>query len=397
MAEGTDRRRSIADRNVTAILDAAEQLIAARAPVTIAGVASAAGVSRVTVYAHFPTAEAVLEAVVERAVGHAGDALAAARPGEGPPAQALERLLSTGWQELGRDADMADAASAMLPAAAMTRFHATAHATVAELLHRGQQDGTFRSDLSGELAGGLLLRADPRLPERGHRRAAGAAGCRTGACFDHQGPYPAQEGRDVSAEGFFRVEGDTLVPAAFATSPWGQVLHGRLIGGLTARAAEQARADVPELACGRLTVDLFRSVPLAPVRVSTAAGSPGPPDRGARRHRRAGRRPGRSGQGRAAAPVRSSRTARSARYPPGARRRRRSWDRHGQCRAAGGPRPGSHGPSAARRRPWRRAVRRNVGQGRPSARHRRAADAAGAPGDGRRHRKPRVALLDRAG
>ncbi len=147
MAEGTDRRRSIADRNVAAILDAAEQLIAARAPVTIAGVASAAGVSRVTVYAHFATSEALLEAVVERAVGHTAGALAAARPGEGPPAQALDRLLSTGWRELGRHADMADAASAMLPAAAMTRSHATAHATVAELLRRGQEDGTFRSDL----------------------------------------------------------------------------------------------------------------------------------------------------------------------------------------------------------------------------------------------------------
>jgi TetR/AcrR family transcriptional repressor of mexCD-oprJ operon len=147
MAAGTDRRRSIADRNVTAILDAAEQLIAARAPVTIAGVASAAGVSRVTVYAHFPTSEAVLEAVVERAVGHAAEALAAARPGEGPPAEALMRLLATGWQELGRHADMAEAASAMLPAAAMTRSHAVAHSTVAELLHRGQEDGTFRADL----------------------------------------------------------------------------------------------------------------------------------------------------------------------------------------------------------------------------------------------------------
>jgi Thioesterase-like superfamily len=72
-----------------------------------------------------------------------------------------------------------------------------------------------------------------------------------------------------SSEGFFRAEGDTLVPASFATSPWGQVLHGRLIGGLTARAAEQARAGSAELACGRLTIDLFRSVPLAPVTVST--------------------------------------------------------------------------------------------------------------------------------
>jgi hypothetical protein len=73
----------------------------------------------------------------------------------------------------------------------------------------------------------------------------------------------------ASTDGFFRVDGDTLVPASFATSPWGPVLHGRLIGGLTARAAEQARAADPELACSRLTVDLFRSVPLAPIKVVT--------------------------------------------------------------------------------------------------------------------------------
>ena len=81
----------------------------------------------------------------------------------------------------------------------------------------------------------------------------------------------AQAGAEspASAEGFFRADGDTLVPAPFATSPWGQVLHGRLIGGLTARAAEQARAEVPELTCSRLTIDMFRPVPLAPIRVTT--------------------------------------------------------------------------------------------------------------------------------
>jgi hypothetical protein len=73
----------------------------------------------------------------------------------------------------------------------------------------------------------------------------------------------------MSAEGFFGIDGESLVPAAFATSPWGQVLHGRLIGGLTARAAEQARASDPDLTCARLTIDLFKSVPLAPVQVST--------------------------------------------------------------------------------------------------------------------------------
>jgi hypothetical protein len=70
------------------------------------------------------------------------------------------------------------------------------------------------------------------------------------------------------AEGFFRADGDLLVPAPFATSPWGEVLHGRLIGGLTARAVEQARATDPDLACSRLTIDMFRSASLAPVTVA---------------------------------------------------------------------------------------------------------------------------------
>jgi hypothetical protein len=70
------------------------------------------------------------------------------------------------------------------------------------------------------------------------------------------------------ADGFFRADGDALIPAAFATSPWGQVLHGRLIGGLTARAVELARAGDPDMFCSRLTIDMFRSAPLAPVRAT---------------------------------------------------------------------------------------------------------------------------------
>ena len=72
-----------------------------------------------------------------------------------------------------------------------------------------------------------------------------------------------------SAEAFFHPDGDALVPAEFATSPWGEVLHGRLIGGLTARETERARADDPDLACGRLTIDMFRSAAVAPVRVTS--------------------------------------------------------------------------------------------------------------------------------
>ncbi|MGH3263816.1 MAG: acyl-CoA thioesterase domain-containing protein, partial [Trebonia sp.] len=80
---------------------------------------------------------------------------------------------------------------------------------------------------------------------------------------------PGSPAGTEGTEGFFSVDGDTLVPASFATSPWGQVLHGRLIGGLTARAAERASAADPDLACSRLTVDMFRSAALKSITVST--------------------------------------------------------------------------------------------------------------------------------
>ena len=146
-SDATDHRRATAERNVQAILDAAEELLERQAAVTIAAVAAQAGVSRVTVYAHFPTAEALLEAVVERAVGHATAALEAAQPEAGPPPEAMERLLAAGWRELARNTAMAQAAAERLSATAMSRSHQAAQAQVAALLERGRADGSFRTDL----------------------------------------------------------------------------------------------------------------------------------------------------------------------------------------------------------------------------------------------------------
>jgi TetR/AcrR family transcriptional regulator, mexCD-oprJ operon repressor len=84
-----DYQRTIAERNVEAILDAVEELLQRRAQTSISAVAARAGVSRVTLYAHFPTWEALLEAAVERAVRQTMAALQAARPDDGPPVQAL--------------------------------------------------------------------------------------------------------------------------------------------------------------------------------------------------------------------------------------------------------------------------------------------------------------------
>jgi Acyl-CoA thioesterase N-terminal domain/Acyl-CoA thioesterase C-terminal domain len=87
----------------------------------------------------------------------------------------------------------------------------------------------------------------------------------------HPSPLAGSAGTQAAGtgEGFFRADGDELIPSELSSSPWGPVLHGRLIGGLTARAVEQVRATDPDLVCTRLTIDMFRSAPLSPMRVST--------------------------------------------------------------------------------------------------------------------------------
>src|SRR5919108_5870350 len=117
----TDHRRAIAERNVTAILDAAEALLERRSPASITAVAAEAGVSRVTVYSHFPTREELLAAVVERAVGRAAVALERAEPRRGPPLEALDRVIAAAWRELDRHSAIAQATSEQLIPAEVLR------------------------------------------------------------------------------------------------------------------------------------------------------------------------------------------------------------------------------------------------------------------------------------
>jgi TetR/AcrR family transcriptional repressor of mexCD-oprJ operon len=143
----TDHRRAIAERNVEAILDAAERLLERHAQASIAAVASEAGVSRVTVYAHFPKREQLLEAVVERAVRRTGDAMDAIEPDSDPPLAALARLIATGWRELDHNRAIAQAAAEQLSPAALMRAHEAALRHLRQLVERGRAAGDFRSDL----------------------------------------------------------------------------------------------------------------------------------------------------------------------------------------------------------------------------------------------------------
>src|SRR3954470_23951770 len=94
------RRRSDADRSVQAILDAALAALASDPEASMAEIARRAGVVRATIYAHFPTRESLLDAVMEDAVGQVVEAMNAADPERGEPKEALERVLRATWRQL---------------------------------------------------------------------------------------------------------------------------------------------------------------------------------------------------------------------------------------------------------------------------------------------------------
>src|SRR5258708_31847818 len=137
----------VAVRNIEAILDAAEDVLELPGHATISAAAAQAGVSGVTVYAHFPTWDALLEAAVERAVGRTMKALESASPDDGPPAEALDRMLAGAWRHLARYGPMARAVAELLTPDAVARTHQAAHHAIGALLARGQADGSFRTDL----------------------------------------------------------------------------------------------------------------------------------------------------------------------------------------------------------------------------------------------------------
>lgn len=145
-----DHRRAVAERNVEAILDAAERLLERRTQATISAVAAEARLSRVTVYAHFASREQLLEAVAERAICTTTAALDAAGLDEGLAADALDRAVAVGWSALTRYAAVAQATAEQLSWDARRRLHETAIARVHGLVERGREQGDFRTDLPTE-------------------------------------------------------------------------------------------------------------------------------------------------------------------------------------------------------------------------------------------------------
>lgn len=140
-------REAIAEHNLEAILDATERLLARREQPNISAVAVEAGVSRPTVYAHFPDRQRLLEALVERAVRRAMSAIESAEPDRGAALPALRRLLKASWEQLGHHENISHAAASDLSSDAVRRAHQAARTVIGALVERGRREGTIRTDL----------------------------------------------------------------------------------------------------------------------------------------------------------------------------------------------------------------------------------------------------------
>ncbi|HET9738025.1 MAG TPA: TetR/AcrR family transcriptional regulator [Solirubrobacteraceae bacterium] len=141
------RRRADADRSVAAILDAALEALASDPDSSMSEIARRAGVVRATIYVHFPTREALLDAVMDYAVGQVAEATRGAEPERGEPVAALARVLRATWRQLAQFHGLLALNTARLSAEELHRRHLPVLDQLEPLIERGQEQGAFRPDL----------------------------------------------------------------------------------------------------------------------------------------------------------------------------------------------------------------------------------------------------------
>jgi AcrR family transcriptional regulator len=147
MATTPKRRRADAERNIASIIDAALDALASDPDASMAEIARRAGVVRATIYMHFPTRVALLDAVMEHAVAEVADATRSAEPTEGEPEEALERVLRATWHKLSDFHTLLAINTSRLSAKELHRRHQPVMTLFVPLIERGQKKGVFRDDV----------------------------------------------------------------------------------------------------------------------------------------------------------------------------------------------------------------------------------------------------------
>ncbi|MEU7937084.1 TetR/AcrR family transcriptional regulator [Microbispora bryophytorum] len=139
-------RRADARRNIKSILDAAQLCLARDADASVADMAKAAGVGRVTLYGHFKTRADLVDAVLTRTMEQS-DAALDATDTTGDPREALTRLVGASWRIVHQLHSVLRAAHRELPPERIRAVHDRTLQRVQTIIDRGRDAGAFRDDL----------------------------------------------------------------------------------------------------------------------------------------------------------------------------------------------------------------------------------------------------------
>jgi AcrR family transcriptional regulator len=151
-AENVRRPRADAVRNRERVLEAAKVVFSAGGPdASLEAVAKRAGVGIGTLYRHFPTREALFEAVYRREVQQLGE-LAEKLKGEADPVDALRRWLRSNVELVATKKGMSAALQLAVHGSSELYAHTFERLTkaVGALLDRAVAAGEIRGDVSPE-------------------------------------------------------------------------------------------------------------------------------------------------------------------------------------------------------------------------------------------------------
>src|SRR4051794_15152127 len=151
------RRRADAERSIARILDAAVDALAEDPDASMSAIARRAAVVRATIYVHFPTREALLDAVTDRALHEVADVITAAEPDRGEPRQALARVVAATWRSLGAYHALIALNTGTHSPEQLRHRHGAVLGQLLPLVQRGQDAGVFRGDVPAEWHLSMLL------------------------------------------------------------------------------------------------------------------------------------------------------------------------------------------------------------------------------------------------
>jgi len=140
-------QRRHARSNRARLLAAARTELSRDPDVSLDEIARSAGVARRTLYGHFPSREALIDALAAEAKGHLEQAFTTARRPDANPATALAGLILASWGVGDHYAMLISLARRRLGEDRLRAILAPARAEAVAILERGQRDGTFARHL----------------------------------------------------------------------------------------------------------------------------------------------------------------------------------------------------------------------------------------------------------